>query len=1739
MIRELTCEFLGDLERDEARLLGWALVDGFFSQEELEDRAEAFLEKANAWSTFNSASDLMTEMQVRGLLFSWVVNGMERRYRTRMAETVRLIAGMKQLFPKHLKRPGEWQAAPSLVSDFRFLNRPRQYPQRDQSPSDWLPTWSNSSPSLSPLQVEVMSTLLRKPDGQFIDLGGFQVRATTRILQEVHSDKISATMVCAGTGSGKTLAFYLPALTHLVGLVERDPSPWVRALAIYPRNELLKDQVSETLSQTRRMRPVLKANRKRSLSIGTLFGGTPKDARDAGIKWRSRPSDPCICPFLICPVPKCGGQFEWLEEDRMAGLEALECRDCKCSVGPDEIVLTRKRLQAEPPDILFTTTEMMNQRLTDSWMWKLFGVGTALSKKPAFLLLDEAHTYDGLHGAQVAYFLRRWLQRSRARPHVVGLSATLMEAASFFGNLVGVPSGSVEEIGPEQKELKPIGMEYLLALRGDPVSGASLLSTSIQAAMLIRRTLDANHGGISDGVYGKKVFLFTDDLDATNRMFFNLRDAEGQNSWGRLDASRHPSGSLANLRSPAPLQGVASGTLAGLEGNGEERRFALGQSWRLSTAIGHQFDPGVRVPIDRVSSQDSGVSLDAEIIVATASLEVGFNDPNVGAVIQHKAPRDPASFLQRKGRAGRRLEMRPWTIVVLSDFGRDRLAYQGYDLLFDPELIPRELPLGNRHVLKMQAVFAFMDWLGSQLTQSKGGHVWREISQPEKGSDRQAEILRIVNLVLSGEDELTRLSEWLKYSLGRLSEEEVSALLWEPPRALMTSVIPTLKRRLDSQWENGREQHQFWKPLPEFVPPNLFGGLNLPEIDVETFSSQRAFDQGEPKVSAMRIDHALREFAPGRISKRFGIENSYSRHWLALDPHGPDEQQFDLTPILREDKWEPIGEFSYQDKAGNLQQIQTIRPHVICATHDAPKSVRDSSNAFPEWNSQLQEPNDLEAGIPIDLPSPSPWDPVIREIRFFVHSQFCPARIRRFTRGADASILMEDGSVSDISSTYVLGERGPVALGFAFEADAVRVTVCPPKQWNLTSECSQFKEKVPSLRSARYRWLVKNDSLLQGLTNVFGRKWLAEISLSAIIANATISQSSPQAAWRSIREGESEIGFANALDVLFQTIAGDDEDDSLHVESKRLEEIREFFVSPEILERLDQIVPVLWDPIDEEEWRPWLTERFLATLGAAFREAIQQICPKIDADSLLIDIDSGVKEFGFSDIDDGLCDLWISETEPGGGGVIERFLPEIAEAPRRFLDLTKSALGAGDFEQVDQELSRFLDQLIRPEIQSEELIDAVECVRSAQTLDERVRGFDSLRSHMIKSGFVTSHVVIAALNSRVLKPGSNPMTDELTWKLSDSWHSEEERLGIEVDARSLAYAMSDSEALDQALSTQSLPLAPGQDRRNWRFNALYGLLWPRGSQARNQALSLRNPFVEIPETERFLVLDALAPADPPVAFLSVDWRNEFEGILVENGRAQISCGLSELDAFKKALLSLLANPLDTGLLLVYPRLRGISRDPDKWIADFELIVPGSNSETGGEVDSPDSTISESRLIVKSAEGNREEIRDLLESILAVELLVPGNELWLVSPWISDVPILDNRSGSYSGLDPTWPKRHLSLAELLANLLSRSPETKLSVITRPSEDSSTARFCARLKTIVDLDGNQERLSLNDRRENLHTKGLVGDQVALSGSMNFTNNGISVLEETVQFQIDDQTVSEFLVSFHEHYGSSEAK
>src|SRR5437588_6223031 len=180
-------------------------------------------------------------------------------------------------------------------------------------------------------------------------------------------------------------------------------------------------------------------------------------------------------------------------------------------------------------DMLFTTTEMLNRRLSRTNEHHLFGIGTA-GKSPRLALLDEIHTYEGLPGAQVAYLLRRWKydrsSQTQANLSFVGLSATLTNAEAFFSKLTGVPEHRVGYIYPSDEDLEEEGIEYNVVLKGDPVSGTSLLSTSVQTAMLLGRMLDVSDTEPSRGAYGRKIFAFTDKLDVNNRWFFIEQDTE-------------------------------------------------------------------------------------------------------------------------------------------------------------------------------------------------------------------------------------------------------------------------------------------------------------------------------------------------------------------------------------------------------------------------------------------------------------------------------------------------------------------------------------------------------------------------------------------------------------------------------------------------------------------------------------------------------------------------------------------------------------------------------------------------------------------------------------------------------------------------------------------------------------------------------------------------------------------------------------------------------------------------------------------------------------------------------------------------------------------------------------------------------------------------------------------------------------------------------------------------------------
>jgi phosphatidylserine/phosphatidylglycerophosphate/cardiolipin synthase-like enzyme len=174
----------------------------------------------------------------------------------------------------------------------------------------------------------------------------------------------------------------------------------------------------------------------------------------------------------------------------------------------------------------------------------------------------------------------------------------------------------------------------------------------------------------------------------------------------------------------------------------------------------------------------------------------------------------------------------------------------------------------------------------------------------------------------------------------------------------------------------------------------------------------------------------------------------------------------------------------------------------------------------------------------------------------------------------------------------------------------------------------------------------------------------------------------------------------------------------------------------------------------------------------------------------------------------------------------------------------------------------------------------------------------------------------------------------------------------------------------------------------------------------------------------------------------------------------------------------------------------------------------------------------SRQIFKGHGKAHREVEALLQSVLITELLSPSEVLWLISPWVSDVAILDNRTGALAGVEPTWGRRQITMVEVLAAVVRKG--ALLVVATR--EDSHNRRFIDRLGAAVEADGNGGRVAIRQSDQaNLHAKGLLGDDYYLSGSMNFTESGIRINDEAVKFDISNEVVAQARVHFRQDYGT----
>ena len=190
-------------------------------------------------------------------------------------------------------------------------------------------------------------------------------------------------VISSGTGSGKTEGFLIPILDDLL----RDSTPGVRALLIYPMNALVNDQL----------------DRLRGLLAGTeiTFGRYTSELRATEKEARQVLRDPM----------------------------------------PNEVISREEiRTGRKLPQILITNYAMLEYLLLRPQDTPLFQSGAW-----RFVVLDEAHTYAGAQGIEVAMLMRRLKHRLGKGPgevRCIATSATLTDdnteaAVTFAQNLFG------------------------------------------------------------------------------------------------------------------------------------------------------------------------------------------------------------------------------------------------------------------------------------------------------------------------------------------------------------------------------------------------------------------------------------------------------------------------------------------------------------------------------------------------------------------------------------------------------------------------------------------------------------------------------------------------------------------------------------------------------------------------------------------------------------------------------------------------------------------------------------------------------------------------------------------------------------------------------------------------------------------------------------------------------------------------------------------------------------------------------------------------------------------------------------------------------------------------------------------------------------------------------------------------------------------------------------------------------
>ena len=278
-------------------------------------------------------------------------------------------------------------------------------------------------------------------------------------------------LVATGTGSGKTEAFVLPILARILneargwkpptgkltpGHYDKVTGEWrhsrsnetrqagLRAIILYPMNALVNDQMS-------RLRRVLALNGSPSWQQRHLSGNLIHFGMYTSL------TPPTRGPESQAKREQWEDYLKHLEEEWSSLTDELRNKgNWPAPAGPE--MLCRWDMQAAPPDILVTNYSMLEYMLIRPIESPIFDATKewleGADDRTFTIVLDEAHTYTGAKGTEVAHLVRRLKERlgikagsgkfraiatSASIPTVEGANDKLLK---FTSDLFGEPPDS-------------------------------------------------------------------------------------------------------------------------------------------------------------------------------------------------------------------------------------------------------------------------------------------------------------------------------------------------------------------------------------------------------------------------------------------------------------------------------------------------------------------------------------------------------------------------------------------------------------------------------------------------------------------------------------------------------------------------------------------------------------------------------------------------------------------------------------------------------------------------------------------------------------------------------------------------------------------------------------------------------------------------------------------------------------------------------------------------------------------------------------------------------------------------------------------------------------------------------------------------------------------------------------------------------------------------------------------------